>query len=254
MYQTVHWACISCCAGWAAVVSLVLSRQQRPTEPLMASCQPASCTWAKACTHYPHPPHPNPSTPHPPPPADPLKFLAALEAPIWVDVSFFLACNAHFALCGGTLARLGNARHHQALLPGISDYSTPGCFAMTELAHGSNVYGIETEVRGGAEEGSRAAEQPCAWGMLPVYGAGPGFCTGAFSAALLRGGAVVMAVVAAWQCSPSASARVAGHCLLRSCARLACMCRCCVLWLQLHMDSGGSQPAQALHHKQTGSG
>lgn len=48
---------------------------------------------------------------------------------------------------GGTIAKLGTAKHHREWLPKIDDLSLPGCFGMTEMAHGSNVMGIETQVR-----------------------------------------------------------------------------------------------------------
>ena len=56
----------------------------------------------------------------------------------------------HFTLCGGTVAKLGTAKHHEAVLPHLDDLSWPGCFGMTELGHGSNVMGIETQVSRGS--------------------------------------------------------------------------------------------------------
>ena len=46
--------------------------------------------------------------------------------------------------CGGTIVKLGTARHHDTLLDRMDSLDLPGCFAMTELGHGSNVAGIET--------------------------------------------------------------------------------------------------------------
>ena len=46
--------------------------------------------------------------------------------------------------CGGTIVKLGTARHHDSLLDRMDSLDLPGCFAMTELGHGSNVAGIET--------------------------------------------------------------------------------------------------------------
>jgi acyl-CoA oxidase len=50
----------------------------------------------------------------------------------------------HFTLCGGTVAKLGTERHHREILPKMDTLELPGCFGMTELGHGSNVFGIET--------------------------------------------------------------------------------------------------------------
>ena len=39
----------------------------------------------------------------------------------------------HFTLCGGTIAKLGTAYHHNKYLPGIDDLSLPGCFGMVRV-------------------------------------------------------------------------------------------------------------------------
>ena len=75
---------------------------------------------------------------------DPLKFQAALESLSFCDYSLAIKSGVHFTLCGGTIAKLGTERHHREILPKMDTLELPGCFAMTELGHGSNVMGIET--------------------------------------------------------------------------------------------------------------
>lgn len=76
--------------------------------------------------------------------SDPLKFQAALESLSFCDYSLAIKSGVHFTLCGGTVAKLGTERHHKEILPKMDTLELPGCFAMTELGHGSNVMGIET--------------------------------------------------------------------------------------------------------------
>ena len=47
-------------------------------------------------------------------------------------------------LFGGAVANLGTADHHAAYLGRILDASLPGCFAMTETGHGSDVQSLGT--------------------------------------------------------------------------------------------------------------
>jgi acyl-CoA oxidase len=76
--------------------------------------------------------------------ADPRRFVAALECLSYCDYSLAIKAGVHFTLCGGTIAKLGTAKHHVTLLPKLDNLELPGSFSMTELGAGSNVAGIQT--------------------------------------------------------------------------------------------------------------
>ena len=60
------------------------------------------------------------------------------------DLSLMTKFGVQFGLFGGAVAQLGTAAHHAAYLTDIGSLALPGCFAMTETGHGSNVRDIET--------------------------------------------------------------------------------------------------------------
>ena len=77
--------------------------------------------------------------------ADMGQFLAAFETLAFHDLSLLIKFGVQFGLFGGSILMLGTERHHRRYLAGTGTLDLPGCFAMTELGHGSNVYDIETE-------------------------------------------------------------------------------------------------------------
>ena len=59
------------------------------------------------------------------------------------DLSLLVKAGVQWGLFGGAILHLGTARHHQ-LLPRVIALDLPGCFAMTETGHGSDVQSIRT--------------------------------------------------------------------------------------------------------------
>lgn len=71
-------------------------------------------------------------------------FLAIAEELASFDVSLMIKFGVHVGLFGGSVFNLGTERHHREILPKVISLELPGCFAMTETGHGSNVRDIET--------------------------------------------------------------------------------------------------------------
>jgi acyl-CoA oxidase len=70
--------------------------------------------------------------------------VAGFETLAFGDLSLLVKCGVQFGLFGGAVLHLGTRRHHEAYLKDITSLRLPGCFAMTETGHGSNVQALET--------------------------------------------------------------------------------------------------------------
>jgi len=75
------------------------------------------------------------------------KFLIAFETLAYHDLSLVIKFGVQFGLFGGSIHRLGTDRHHEEYLEQVGSMELPGCFAMTEWGHGSNVRELETTAR-----------------------------------------------------------------------------------------------------------
>ena len=75
---------------------------------------------------------------------DAARAIVAFETIAYHDTSLVVKFGVQFGLFGGSIWLLGTRRHHEKWLGGVGTLEVPGCFAMTETAHGSNVRDIET--------------------------------------------------------------------------------------------------------------
>jgi|CXWL01.1.fsa_nt_gi acyl-CoA oxidase len=75
---------------------------------------------------------------------DPGAFVATFETLAYGDLSLVVKFGVQFGLFGGSILELGTEPQHRQWLAEIARLDLPGCFAMTETGHGSNVAEIET--------------------------------------------------------------------------------------------------------------
>jgi acyl-CoA oxidase len=71
-------------------------------------------------------------------------YFAVMETLSYHDLSLVIKFGVQFGLWGMSVFFLGSEKHHNRYLKDIGTLTLPGCFAMTETNHGSNVNGIET--------------------------------------------------------------------------------------------------------------
>ncbi|MEA2293918.1 MAG: acyl-CoA oxidase [Solirubrobacteraceae bacterium] len=70
--------------------------------------------------------------------------IAGFETFAFGDLSLVVKIGVQFGLWGGAVLHLGTKRHHDAYLADTARLDLPGCFAMTEMGHGSNVQELRT--------------------------------------------------------------------------------------------------------------
>lgn len=72
------------------------------------------------------------------------QYCSVFEEMAKYDLSLTIKFGVHFGLFGGSVASLGTKHHHDKYLKDIGTMELPGCFAMTEMHHGSNVKALQT--------------------------------------------------------------------------------------------------------------
>lgn len=70
--------------------------------------------------------------------------LSIFEELIFLNASTQIKYGVQFGLFASAVMHLGTEYHHNKLLPNIVNFKVPGCFAMTETGHGSDVSNIDT--------------------------------------------------------------------------------------------------------------
>ncbi len=75
---------------------------------------------------------------------DNAAFIAVFETLGHGDLSLLIKLGVQFGLFGGSILQLGTHKHHRKYLPDVGTVDLPGCFAMSESGHGSNVRDVET--------------------------------------------------------------------------------------------------------------
>jgi acyl-CoA oxidase len=75
---------------------------------------------------------------------DMASYFSVMETISYLDLSLVIKFGVQFGLWGMSVYFLGTEKHHKKYLKDIGTLELPGCFAMTETGHGSNVKGIET--------------------------------------------------------------------------------------------------------------
>lgn len=71
-------------------------------------------------------------------------YFAIMETLSYHDLSLVIKFGVQFGLWGMSILSLGTEKHYAKYLKNVGTLGLPGCFAMTETHHGSNVKGIKT--------------------------------------------------------------------------------------------------------------
>jgi acyl-CoA oxidase len=86
--------------------------------------------------------------------------VAGFETLAFGDLSLLVKCGVQFGLFGGAVLHLGTERHHERYLRELITLELPGCFAMTETGHGSNVQALGTTATYDSDAGEFVVHTP----------------------------------------------------------------------------------------------
>jgi acyl-CoA oxidase len=91
---------------------------------------------------------------------DPAASVAVFETLAYGNLSVVVKFGVQFGLFGGSVLQLGTERHHRQYLRAIASLALPGCYAMSETGHGSNVRDLETTATYDAETDELVVHTP----------------------------------------------------------------------------------------------
>jgi acyl-CoA oxidase len=86
--------------------------------------------------------------------------VASFETLALGDLSLLVKVGVQFGLWGGVVQQLGTKSHHDRYLADIASLALPGCFAMTETGHGSDVQALGTTATYDRETGEFVIDTP----------------------------------------------------------------------------------------------
>ena len=86
--------------------------------------------------------------------------IAAFETLGFGDLSLLVKTGVQFGLFGGAILHLGTKPHHERYLAEIATAELPGCFAMSESGHGSDVQSVRTTASYDAESEEWVIQTP----------------------------------------------------------------------------------------------
>lgn len=86
--------------------------------------------------------------------------IAVFETLAYHDLSLLVKYGVQFGLFAGSIYLLGTRSHHQRFLRAAAHLELPGCFAMTETGHGSNVRELQTTAEYDVDSGEFVVHTP----------------------------------------------------------------------------------------------
>ncbi|WP_458117110.1 acyl-CoA dehydrogenase family protein [Arthrobacter sp. D2-10] len=115
--------------------------------------------------------------------------IAGFEELVVADPSLQIKAGVQWGLFGAAVLHLGTDEHHRRWLPGIMNMEIPGCFAMTETGHGSDVSSISTTATFDSENGDFDLHTPfrAAWKDYIGNAANDGRAAVVFAQLITRG-------------------------------------------------------------------